>query len=225
MKSKLTLLLVGLLMPIVLFAQKDVTTFLGIPVDGTKTEMRKKLSSKGFSSQGDYFTGEFNGRNVNVYIGTNNNKVWRIAVCDENTTDEANIKVRFNKLVKQFEKNKRYNGLENQTIPDAEDISYEMTVHNKIYEAVFYQNPDTTKFDINAITREIYEEFSSKYSEEQLENPTEEIKNEMMSVAFQKTMEYATKKHVWFRIEQLYGKYYIALFYDNEYNNADGEDL
>lgn len=33
------------------------------------------------------------------------------------------------------------------------------------------------------------------------------------------------KKHVWFRIEEYYGKYYIAMYYDNEYNHANGEDL
>ena len=30
------------------FAQKDVTKFLGIPVDGTKAEMMQKLKAKGF---------------------------------------------------------------------------------------------------------------------------------------------------------------------------------
>ena len=31
-----------------MLAQKDVTKFLGIPVDGTKAEMKKKLQEKGF---------------------------------------------------------------------------------------------------------------------------------------------------------------------------------
>ena len=31
-----------------IYAEKDVTTFLGIPVDGTKEEMYQKLQSKGF---------------------------------------------------------------------------------------------------------------------------------------------------------------------------------
>ena len=31
-------------------AQKDVTTFLGIPVDGTKESMTKQLEAKGFIS-------------------------------------------------------------------------------------------------------------------------------------------------------------------------------
>ena len=34
---------------VTLFAQKDVTQFLGIPVDGYKAEMIEKLKSKGFT--------------------------------------------------------------------------------------------------------------------------------------------------------------------------------
>ena len=33
------------------------------------------------------------------------------------------------------------------------------------------------------------------------------------------------KKVVWFMISEHYGKYYISMFYDNEYNHSDGEDL
>ena len=38
---------------IVSMAQTDVTKFLGIPVDGDKSEMMEKLKSKGFT-QGPY---------------------------------------------------------------------------------------------------------------------------------------------------------------------------
>lgn len=88
-------------------AQKDVTKFLGIPVDGYKSEMRKKLIDKGFTynAQYDYLEGEFNGRNVIVSIITNNNKVWRIIVLDVNSCGEADIKIRFNNLCAQFAKN------------------------------------------------------------------------------------------------------------------------
>ena len=33
------------------------------------------------------------------------------------------------------------------------------------------------------------------------------------------------KKHVWFMISEYLGKYYIAMYYDNEYNMAHGEDV
>ena len=35
-------------------AQKDVTKFLGIPVDGYKSEMRRKLIDKGFTYNAQY---------------------------------------------------------------------------------------------------------------------------------------------------------------------------
>lgn len=75
---------------LVLYAQKDVTTFLGIPVDGTKAEMIEKLKAKGFTSHPydeDALRGEFNGEDVRISVVTNNNKVYRVAVFDENTRD------------------------------------------------------------------------------------------------------------------------------------------
>ena len=32
-------------------------------------------------------------------------------------------------------------------------------------------------------------------------------------------------RQVWFMIGEQYGKYYIQMYYDNCYNNANGEDL
>jgi len=61
-----------------LYAQKDVTEFLGIPVDGYKSEMIEKLKAKGFTinpDTKDVLDGEFNGTNVYIFTGTNNNKV------------------------------------------------------------------------------------------------------------------------------------------------------
>ena len=94
-----------LFLPLTFYAQKDVTQFLDIPVDGYKPEMIKKLKSKGFTinrHNEDILDGEFNGTNVNIAFATNNNKVWRICVFDVNTTDETNIKIRFNNLIQQF---------------------------------------------------------------------------------------------------------------------------
>lgn len=38
-------------------------------------------------------------------------------------------------------------------------------------------------------------------------------------------MDISLKKPVWFMISNAFGKYYISMFYDNEYNRANGEDL
>ena len=221
--------LLATLLTLSLYAQNDVTTFLGIPVDGFKSEMRQKLIAKGFTPKkvgnNEYLEGEFNGTDVHIYIATNNNKVYRIMVCDANTQDEANIKIRFNKLVNQFENNKRYTALDQYTISDTEDISYEMLVHKKNFDALFYQNPDMEKVDTLALQNKIREQLLEKYKPEQLENPTEEMNQEVQAIAMRIGMDMIFKKPVWFRICESYGEYYITMYYDNEYNHANGEDL
>lgn len=229
MKRNLTII-VMLFCCLAISAQNDVTTFLGIPVDGYKTDMKKKLISKGFTSNKysqnqDCLEGEFNGTDVNVFIVTNNNKVFRIMLCDANTQNEASIKIRFNRLVSQFEKNNRYLSFNSYTISEEEDISYEMSVNNKIYEAIFYQVPDHEKLDTVAIHNQARQELLKQFTEEQLNNPTEEVKQEIQLANLSIVMDLISKKPVWFRIMEAFGKYYIAMYYDNEYNHANGEDL
>ena len=163
--------------------EKEVTQFLGIPVDGSKTEMIKKLKEKGFQkSEVSDLEGEFNGQDVYIFVKTNNNKVFRIMVMDKNQIDETNIKIRFNNLCNQFANNPKYISSEDFTIPESEDIEYEMTVNKKRYEAVYCQQLLASDYD---------------------------------------------KRLVWFMIIEGYlpGTYCILLFYDNGYNQANGEDL
>ena len=191
------ILLLYILFPLWGIAQNDVTQFLGIPIDGTKSEMIYKLKSKGFTVDKDYndiLNGEFNGRNVNIHFGTNNNKVYRIMVSDVSLSDEASIKIRFNNLIRQFHNSKKYRSLSDSVlneyiIPDKEDIGYEILVNKKRYSASFYQedaNPDSITL----------ESFLNSYN-----------------------------KNVWFYIESLKGKYYINIYYDNLINAAKGDDL
>ena len=211
---------------LVLFAQNDVTQFLGIPVDGFKSEMIRKLKAKGYASSSynkDILEGEFNGAQVNIHIATNNNKVFRIMVCDQNTISETDIKIRFNKLYQQFKNNPKYIALDDYTIPDSEDISFEMAVNNKRYEATFCQQ--TSAIDTTKITNDLKAIISKIYTEEELANPTEEIKNEITQMSLSYAMDMIAKKLVWFMISEYCGKYYITMFYDNEYNRANGEDL
>lgn len=106
--NKLMSIVMLLAVTAALHAQKSVTQFLGIPVDGTKSEMIRKLKAKGFESScydKEVLEGEFNGQDVNVFVVTNNNKVYRIMLADKNNIDEANIKIRFNNLCDQFRNN------------------------------------------------------------------------------------------------------------------------
>lgn len=223
--KRLLFIVLAMIATITSFAQqKDVTSFLGIPVDGTISSMKQKLVSKGFVPKKvgtyEFLEGEFNGTDVHVHIGTNNNKVYRIMLADKNTVDEAQIKIRFNNLVSQFENNKRYIPLDKYTLSDEEDISYEMTVHNKIYAAYYSQNPDFENIDTK-----VQIAIKEKYSAEELKNPSETIKKDIADITDKITFDEFSMKPVWFRIVSYNGEYYISMYYDNEYNHANGEDL
>lgn len=209
-------------------AQNDVTQFLGIPVDGTKAEMIKKLSAKGFRmsfSDKEILEGEFNGTDVNIYILTNGNKVCRIMVCDATPVDERSIQIRFNKLCDQFENNQKYSYLASAArIPDDEDISYEISVHNKRYEAIYFQKPVELQ-DTALLQQKLIPIIAERYSAEELANPTEKIQEDILELSSKYIIDLLSKKAVWFMISEYYGKYYITMFYDNEYNRASGEDL
>ena len=213
MRSILVILL-SFLGCISIYAQKDVTKFLGFPVDGTKAEMIRNLKSKGFklSTMGDneMLSGRFNGTDVHVYISTENGKVSRIMVCDENTQGEGDIKIRFNKLCSQFKDNGKYLSLDDYTISDNEDIGYEMTVHNKRYEAIFYQLPEGEALE--NFQTSILQNVQSNYTKEQLENASDELKTEILAEAFSELSKVLQNKPVWFMISEHYGKYYITMF-------------
>lgn len=153
---------------VVIFAQSDVTKFLGIPVDGSKSAMIQKLEAKGYKYDKlkDFLSGEFNGRDVIICVQTNNNKVWRIGVADAKTFDVINIKNRFNNLCQQFKQSVKYvSGSSNQLISDDEDISFQMSVKHKRYEASFFQKGDDGNADYNKsvwfmINSPIYNEYS-----------------------------------------------------------------
>lgn len=227
------------------FAQKDVTKFLGIPVDGTKTQMIQKLKAKGFvyNQQKDILKGEFNGEQVEISVQTQGNKVWRLAILDVKGRDEGQIKIRYNKLINQFKNNENYMEIsENEVLSEDEDIQYKMIVDNKQYQTAFYQVPniDSTQYlqefqtkyaaEINRIN-----EYKAKFSEEELANPQGELKEniekisdwimEVMQSEITAISSKAAKKLVWFTIGNMYGKYYITMFYENGYNEANGSDL
>lgn len=131
-------------------AQTDVTKFLGIPVDGSKSEMIQKLKAKGFkyNAQSDELTGEFNGKQVGLAVQTNNNKVYRIVVMNSNYVDEGQIKIEYNKLSQQFQNNKKYYAIESSdlNLSEEEDISYQMGIKNKKYQAAFLQLSSNNAF-------------------------------------------------------------------------------
>jgi hypothetical protein len=213
-----------LLLPILSHAQKDVTQFLDIPVDGYKPDMIEKLKSKGYTflnkEESDVLEGEFNGQDVYISIGTNNNKVYRIGLVDKQSTNETNIKIRFNNLIQQFSENSRYLSTSDSMIakiiiPEDEDISYKMMAENKRYEATFYQK--TLTLDSLNNEKEI------QMAKEPNEYNYEKVNELILEVVEEKFK--SLEKTVWFMIAEEYGKYQIYMFYENAYNKADGSQL
>lgn len=225
--KKLLSLVILLTCTAVLYAQNDVTKFLGIPVDGKKSEMIQKLKAKGFRyiSELDCLEGEFNGRMSHIYVATNNDKVYRIMVTDAIGLDESDIKIRFNTLCQQFENNGKYLSISHESyiIPDEENIDFEITVNNKRYQASYFQLPENT--DSTAIVQDIQSFMFSKYTEKQLSSFTEKQEQELLTDTLLYIVEKFSKKAVWFMIDKRFSDYYILLYYDNGYNQANGEDL
>lgn len=231
--------------------------FLGIPIDGPETQFIAKLKTKGFvySSVSEAYKGQFNGRTVDVYVHTNHDLVDRVYVAFPYTT-ESNIRIEFNRLLSQFKENSKYLELNmNEEIPAGEDISYEITVHDKRYGATFnYFDPD---IDANTRGYALIDKFSGILPDNVLSemkasivdsyDQSEEaqlIQSEKIAAMVQEAMGDADEEkaflllstlmdglqsiadgEVWFMIHEAHGRYQIGLYYDNLHNKAHGEDL
>ena len=136
----------------------DVTTFMGIPVDGKTGDVMKQLGEKGFTVAKEYganfLSGEYEGERVILCVASNKGRVARIGVTDAMTRGNDDIRTRFNKLVKRYAEDKNYVSFEgdNELIDETEDVDYELRTNDKVYEADFYQRPK----DENA-SREVIE--------------------------------------------------------------------
>lgn len=240
MKKIITFLF--LLMSVCTFAQEGVpvTKFLGIPVDGFKPQMIQKLKDKGFvwSNIKNCLTGEFNGRDVDVFVATNNNRVWRIMLSDQTPSSATDIRIRFNTLCSQFGKNrKKYMqanmGLEDYEIPEDEDIRYNMSIKDKRYEAAYWQI--TQPLDSNTFKEEVAK-FKDKYADVNTDSLTDSERDslgtEVIVDLAQMIADKYSKNSVWFMISKDDGPYSdyerpyrIVMYYDNENNHSNGEDL
>lgn len=148
--KRLIIIILALFTGIAISAQtnSNVLKFMGIPVDGSKTQVIQKLKEKGFKydSINDCLVGQFNGHNSDIFISTNKNKVDRIVVKTLTALSTADIRVSYNRLLQQFNTNNKYVTFEeNECISEDEDISYEMRAHDKRYEAAFYPKENITQ--------------------------------------------------------------------------------
>lgn len=138
--------------------KSDVTTFMGVPVDGKPEDVMKQLEEKGFLPTEEFgenfLSGEYEGESVIVCVASNKGRVARIGVTDAMTRGAEDIRTRFNELVKRYAEDEHYVAFEGdyELIDETEDVGYELRTNDKVYEADFYQRPK----DENA-SREVIE--------------------------------------------------------------------
>ena len=217
---------------------KEVVRFMGIPVDGPKSEMISKLEKKGFTynKKEDWLEGRFNGEDVSVFVHTNNELVDRIMVATSNPVSETDIKIKFNTLVRQFENNDKYMPAEeDQCIGEDVNISYEMSVKKKRFQASFHQCYTKEEIDVirpyindnYEILMEAFNQSFSDFMEEEgiaFGDDREENVNGLLMLF---SLYYAINNDVWFMISESnrYNYYNINIYYDNLSNRHNGEDL
>ena len=221
-------------MSVIVKADNYPTKFLGIPIDGTKQEMIKKLEEKGFvyEEETDWLTGEFNSKDVIIKIRTNNRKVYYLAVVYKYFYTSEEVKEAFNILLQQFKENDNYipNNLGQEPIPIEENIDYEMKVHNKVYCASFLQV--THEADTTLVYNDSYENCTKKLidliPDDKLEDETyiNSIIDKLAYICWHAELKtlYANNM-VNIGIDEVSGKYNIVIFYMNGDNKSKGEDL
>ena len=232
MKRLLSFIIGIFIMCSTVFGQSESTLkFLGIPVDGSKSEMVEVLKSKGFEydSESDFLIGDFNGKKSEIGIVENHDKVYRVVVFDANTCNAEEIRIRFNNLIHQFENNDKYFYIfPNDVIPEDEDIHYEILVHKKQYIAEFRYNPlyDNDELRDRLINEAVEESKENIKDEKDIEFYSDKDNYDKLisSIVGLKVIQMSNSS-VWFKIFEHYGKYYIGLYYDNLLNAPNGEDL
>ncbi len=221
-----------------IFAQRDVTTFLGVPIDGAKDELLEKLKDKGWlpSMKGsDVLHGQFEKIDLELRVVTYNDTVYRIVLSDRSTFDEKEIITRYNMLCDYFLESHRYSGNASQKLSETMDLTYEMKTMNRHIDAVFYQMPDMTTDTYNNITAH----FQSSYSEKKRQQAFARLKDasedeslleelltgkdaDLYNEIYQVFLKIGTMKMVWFTIDRdVFGRYKILVFFDNKYNAPD----
>ena len=111
------------------------------------------------------------------------------------------------------------------TIDDKENISYEMTVNSKRFEAAYFQVTDIDK-DTTGASEWVRNRILNKFGEEKWDSMSEEEQQvEGIRVAVDFLLEKVSHKSVWFMISGGIFGYKINIFYDNELNQANGDDL
>ena len=131
-----------------LWGQKEVTTFMDIPIDGPVESFISELQKKGFKymPENNYknahmLEGVFNGQWAQIADLADRNKVLSVGVII-NVEGAENAKLQFNSLHAQMARNWKYYNCQEPIVPfiaDDVDIEHEMWYKKTDFRASFFQ--------------------------------------------------------------------------------------
>lgn len=131
-----------------LWGQKEVTTFMDIPIDGPVVSFISELQKKGFkytpekNYQNMYvLEGVFNGQWAQIAVSANRNKVRGVGVII-NVEGAEYAKLKFNSLHAQMARSWKYLNCQEPNVPfiaDDVDIEHEVRYKKRDFKASFFQ--------------------------------------------------------------------------------------
>ncbi|MDE5668049.1 MAG: hypothetical protein K2I24_00780, partial [Duncaniella sp.] len=201
MKNRLLVLVIALCSLFSTYAQKDVTQFMGIPVDGSKKEMIKALKDKGFKKNPDSkntLIGMFNGTKVVLDVHEQKNKVYRIIIRSAIPMSLSNAVNRFNHLCEKFENSNKYISINDWSIPSIEAAESA----KEEYQAVFFQYP--SEIGDSILRKQTFYDYVTQNIDQMYKNEiSEEARGEKIEELYLKNMkELCEKKRVWFTLKK-----------------------
>lgn len=145
MKHTLTIIII-LLLSLTAAAQGNITTFMGIPVDGTKDAMTQQLLKNGVKHKGnDLVASNIEGKTYLIRLETHKGKVYRVSMVETKGTEDVNrILARYEALIEEYRENtSMYCEYEyNPPVNYKHANDFEKYIHDGCYYAEFFQAAD-----------------------------------------------------------------------------------
>lgn len=137
--GKLISLILGMVVSISLFAQQPSICFQGIPVNGSKQEVRKLLVEQGFDYNwfGGYFSGEVDGKESKIVLLSEKNTVQTIGVVRE--VEKGIIADTYNNTIDKFLHDENYLFVSGGKIEKKDIDGYRIVAYPELYSTVFHQ--------------------------------------------------------------------------------------
>lgn len=175
MKHSLTIVL-SLLLTLTMSAQSNITTFMGIPVDGTKESMTMKLLKNGVEKRGrDLMIDDVLGTSYFIRLMTNKGKVYRISMTEAKGTEDMNTIInKFYSIVEEYKENTQlYCELEpNHPVMAENDEIKKQYIKDGCYLAEFFQQADPQLY-----SRRIGIQITDKYGDYRIERLYDNVHN------------------------------------------------